>query len=218
MERHQSLAIPPAASVPVIPSAAHDAEHVIKEYTDACVEHKWLIMLFGICFAVAAGVWSWLQTPVYQARATLVIESQGPSLLDKDKSHYMDNTPEYFQTHFELLRSRYVLQEAARLLDLTNRQEYQPQPSALKKVLASAIPQSVRDLWPSKETKPPMTPEAAEEGLLQSFSGNVEIMPIRGARLAHVTVSSTDSQFAAKAANTLVSVYIARNQELSSSS
>jgi len=217
MERHQSLAIPPAASVPAMPSAAHDAEHVVKEYMDACIEHKWLIVLSGLCLAVVVGAWSMLQTPVYQARATVVIESQGPGWLDKDKSHYLDNTPEYFQTHFELLRSHYVLQGAARLLDLANRPEYQPQPSVLKNLVASVVPQSIREFWPFKETKQPMTPEAAEEGLLKSFSGNVEIMPIRGARLAHITVSSTDSQFAAKAANTLVSVYIARNQELSSS-
>jgi capsular exopolysaccharide synthesis family protein len=43
-------------------------------------------------------------------------------------------------------------------------------------------------------------------------------MPIRGARLAHITVNSRDPKFAARAANTLASVYIEGIQELSASS
>ncbi|MEP7152709.1 MAG: polysaccharide biosynthesis tyrosine autokinase, partial [Nitrospira sp.] len=45
-------------------------------------------------------------------------------------------------------------------------------------------------------------------------SQQIDIMPVRGARLAHITVSSEDSKFAAEAANTLVSVYMERTQEL----
>lgn len=43
-------------------------------------------------------------------------------------------------------------------------------------------------------------------------------MPIRGARLVHVTANSVDPEFAALMANTLVSVYIERNQELTANS
>ena len=43
-------------------------------------------------------------------------------------------------------------------------------------------------------------------------------MPIRGARLAYITVNSKDPKFAARAANTLATVYIEGAQELSSSS
>lgn len=195
------------------PLATDEAEHPLKEYTEACRQHLWLIASVAGGFALAAGVWSLLQTPMYQARATVVIESKGPGGLEKDKAYYqMDNSPEYFQTHFELLKSHQVLRRTADLLKLSQRVEYQPRPSVLKKL----VPTWMKALWRVEE-KEPSGEEADQERMLKQFSNNVEIMPIRGARLAHVTVSSVDSAFAALAANTLVSVYMDRNQELSSS-
>jgi succinoglycan biosynthesis transport protein ExoP len=59
----------------------------------------------------------------------------------------------------------------------------------------------------------------AEEALIKQFAQDIEIMPIRGARLAHVTANASRSgALAAQIANTLVSVYIERNQELSTNS
>ncbi|ALA60775.1 GumC family protein [Nitrospira moscoviensis] len=195
------------------PGAADEPEHPLREYASACRQHARLIVLIGCGFAAAAGMWSVLQTPVYQSRATVVIESQAPGGLEKDKSYYhLDNSPEYFQTHFELLKSHQVIRRAVDQLKLSNRPEYQPQPSLLDKVL----PKWVQAWWQPKKKEGPLAEEAEQERLLKAFLNNVEIMPIRGARLAHVTVSSVDPAFAALAANTLVSVYVERNQELSS--
>jgi capsular exopolysaccharide synthesis family protein len=197
-----------------MPSTATDErEHPLREYADACRQHAGMIVLIGFGLAAAAGIWSVLQTPIYQSRATVVIESQAPGGLEKDKSYYhLDNSPEYFQTHFELLKSHQVLRRAVEQLKLSNRPEYQPQPSLLDKVL----PKWVQAWWRSPKKEGPLAEEAEQERLLKAFLNNVEILPIRGARLAHVTVSSVDPAFAALAANTLVSVYVERNQELTS--
>jgi len=208
MERHNSLSTDRVTS-----AATAERESSLREYADACRQHARLILFIGCGFAAAAGIWSVLQTPVYQSRATVVIESQAPAGLEKDKSYYhVDNSPEYFQTHFELLKSHQVLRRAVDLLKLANRPEYQRQPSLIDR----AIPEWIQTWWRPKKQEGPPAEEAEQERLLKAFMNNIEIMPIRGARLAHVTVSSVDPEFAALAANTLVSVYVERNQELSS--
>jgi succinoglycan biosynthesis transport protein ExoP len=204
--------------VTVTPIAVNEAEHTFNEYWNACRQYIWLIALVAGCFAVTAAVWSLLQTPIYQAKATVVIENQGPEGLEKDKLNYPDNSPEYFQTHFELLKSHHVLQRAAHLLRLSDRPEYRPQPSAVKNFLNEVLPRSIQELWQPKQNNEPQTAEQAEEGQLNQFAQDIEIMPFRGSRLAYVTASSIDPAFAALAANTLVSVYIERNQELSANS
>jgi polysaccharide biosynthesis transport protein len=210
MERSHGLPTDRVAS-----AVMDEREHPLREYAGACRRHAWLILLIAGGFAAAAGIWSILQTPIYQSRATVVIESQAPGGLEKDKSYYqLDNTPEYFQTHFELLKSHQVLRRAVDQLKLSQRPEYQPQPSLLDK----AIPKWMSAWWQPKKQEGQSAEEAEQERLLKQFLNNVEIMPIRGARLAHVTVSSQDPAFAALAANTLVSVYVERNQELSSTS
>lgn len=213
MQRRSNLSSSRGEIVTVTPIAVNEAENTFNEYWDACKQHIWLIALVAACFVVSAAVWSLLQTPIYQSKATVVIENQGPEGLEKDKSNYPDNSPEYFQTHFELLKSHYVLQRTAHLLKLSDRPEYQLQSSALKDFL-----KKVQELWQPKYNNGPQSAEEAEEGQLNQFAQDIEIMPLRGARLAYVTTSSIDPAFAALVANTLVSVYIARNQELSANS
>lgn len=196
-----------------MPLAWSEPENPVREYIAACRRHLWLIVFVAAFFAVGAAVWSILQTPIYQARATVVIESQTPGGLERDKSGYhLDNSPEYFQTHFELLKSHQVIRRTADLLKLSQRPEYQSKPSWL----GNLLPEWIHQLWQSRGRDGPPSPASAEERLLNRFSSTVEIMPIRGARLAHITVSSEDPAFAALAANTLISVYMERNQELSS--
>src|SRR5437867_9978800 len=60
------------------------------------------------------------------------------------------------------------------------------------------------------------SPEEYERRLLVKFQDRITVKPVRGTRLAHITVESEDPQFAAQAANTLASVYIDRTLDLKS--
>ncbi|MBS0159882.1 MAG: polysaccharide biosynthesis tyrosine autokinase [Nitrospira sp.] len=194
-----------------------EAEQTLSEYLSICWRHRWLILSVAASFGIGAAVWSFFQMPIYQAKATVVIENLGPGALERDKSYYPDNSPEYFQTHFELMKSHQVLQRTARLLKLSDRPEYQSKPLPIKEFFEAAVPGSLRALW-SPAKKEGGTVVEAEEELIKQFSQKIEIMPIRGARLVHVTANSVDPEFAALMANTLVSVYIERNQELTANS
>jgi capsular exopolysaccharide synthesis family protein len=196
------------------PSAVDEPLSPWQEYLEACRQHRWLIAGIALVFVLAAAAWSLLQTPMYQSRATVVIESPGPGGLDREETAYhLDNTPEYFQTHFELLKSYHVLRQTAQMLKLSERPEYRPRDNWV-----GTLTGWLYAFWPSKPSGLPSGVDPIEERLLAQFGEDVDIMPIRGARLAHVTVMATDPVFAARAANTLVSVYIERNQELSSTS
>jgi capsular exopolysaccharide synthesis family protein len=156
-----------------------------------------------------------MQTPIYQARATVVIEREGPDAIEREKSYFQsDVSPEYFQTQFELMKSHLVLQRTAQVLHLSDRPEYRPQQSAMKSMFLSMVPAAIRDARGANNEVAGLPSEEAEDRLLRRFADNVEIAPIRGARLAHIFALSEDPQFAAQTANTLASVYIDRTQEL----
>src|SRR5438309_6236475 len=203
--------------IAVHPVQADRSENTFAEYVDICRRHVWLIVILAVVSAIIAGVWSFNQTPVYSAKATIVIEQETPGALEKDRYRPADTAPEYFQTHFELMRSHHVLQKAAQLLHLPERPEYQTHPSAIKETVLAILPEGIRELLKPKEN-PAGTSVEKEDRLLRNFSDHIDIMPIRGARLAHITVNSIDPKFAAEAANTLALVYIERTQELASES
>ena len=196
------------------------------EYVGMLSRYRWLIGGLAIGGAIAAAGWSYSQKPIYQGKATVVVQQEGPDALQRDRARASDASPEYFQTHFELMKSRYVLQQTAARLKLSEQPEYRPDTGGLGTWLEAYRP-DMGDLgsWLADKIPPlqsllqsegeTMASASLTEELLQRrFSQQVEVMPIRGARLAHIIVSSENPQFAALAANTLVSVYVERVQAL----
>lgn len=182
------------------------------EYLGMLSRYRWLIGGLAIGFAVAAAGWSYSQKPVYQSKATVVVQEEGPDALQRDRAHRPDISPEYFQTHFELMKSHYVLQQTAARLRLSEQAEYRPETGGFSTWLADQVPPLYNLLKGDGETT--ISASLKDEWLQRRFSQQVEVMPIRGARLAHIIVNSEDPQFAALAANTLVSVYVERVQTL----
>ena len=196
--------------------AAHDPTRGLDDFLHACRRRwVWIVGVTAGC-TVAAMAWSASQTPVYQGRATIVIDQQQSGLLDREKTHVSpDVSPEYFQTHFELMRSRTVLQRTAERLHLRERPEYNPALVSPKGKSIALWPFSAHGRPADDGGMPPPSPEAAEDRLLKTFGERLEILPVRGARLAHIIAHSEDPRLAAEAANTLANVYIERTQELS---
>jgi capsular exopolysaccharide family len=194
-------------------------ENTLAQYIGIAWRHRRMIFVWAVGLALAAAVWSYLQKPIYQARATIVIEQEGPGALDKDRYQPQDVSPEYFQTHFELMRSHQVLQRTAEILNLSEQSEYRSKPSVLGKIFqAAALPGLIQSLWKTEKFSEDSPTDQNEDFLLKQFSQRIDIMPVRGARLAHITVNSEDPAFAALAGNTLASVYIERSQEISAKS
>ena len=180
--------------------------NALADYIDACRRRIWHIIAFAVGCAGIAAVWSFMQVPVYQAKATVIVDQAGPIGLEKDREYRQaDLSPEYFQTQFELMKSYHVFQRTAQLLHLSEQPEYKAKPPTLWSALWS---------MGGSLTSVELSPEDAEDRLIKRFAESVEIVPIRGARLAHVIATSEDPKFAALIANTLASVYIERTQEL----
>ena len=191
------------------------SESTFANYARACQEYVWLIGGCGVVLAGIAFAWASMQTPIYQAKASVVIEREGPDAIEREKNYYQsDVSPEYFQTQFELMKGHLVLQRTAQVLHLSDQPEYKPSQSAMKSMFLSMVPGAIRDAWGTKKEMAGQSLVEAEDRLLKRFAQNVEIVSIRGARLAHIYALSEDPQFAAQIANTMASVYIDRTQEL----
>ncbi|MBX3318849.1 MAG: polysaccharide biosynthesis tyrosine autokinase [Nitrospira sp.] len=190
-------------------------ETVLTEYAGACRRRIWLIIAMTVGCAAAATVWSFMQLPQYQAKATVVVEQVGSRGFEYDRDYRQsDLSPEYFQTQFELMKSHYVFQRTAELLRISEQSEYQRKPSILSSMMGDRLPPSMLNVIGEKRSADKDAPEEGDERLLKRFAEAVEIVPIRGARLAHVIATSQDPEFAARIANTLASTYIERTQEL----
>ena len=202
-----------AGSIPFQSFQGDGPETAHTDYAGACRRRVRLIVAFAVGFAGVAAVWSLVQTPLYQAKATVVVDQAGPGGVEDRGYRQTDLTPEYFQTQFELMKSHHVFQRTAQLLHLSEQPEYKLNPSLWSLVVGRAPAAEVGVVAP-KNGAAERPPEEVDDRLLKRFTETIEIVPIRGARLAQVIATSEDPKFAALISNTLAAVYIERTQEL----
>src|SRR2546425_4829523 len=99
-----------------------DAEIHLKEYLRLLLKHRWLILAVFIVTAVTGAVWTFMQTPIYQASATVLIEPELPKVLNiQEVTSSGLGTLEYYRTQYALMTSRPVRQNAIDALKRGNR-------------------------------------------------------------------------------------------------
>lgn len=178
----------------------------------------WIIALCMACCAVIVALWSHFQAPGFESTATVLIEQEHQGPLQKSDRTLADLSPDYYETHFELLKSRRVLVKAAEELKLLDRAEYLTSAGWLERALIG--------VHSKVDTNPATVPSAQSQAIgrermqeswdlaLGRFEQTIQIKPVRGTRLAKITVQSGDANFAADAANAIARAYIHLNEEV----
>ena len=103
----------------------------LQHYLRTLRKHKWMIMLFSAIITGLAAYYAYTATPVYSATSTLLIESQGDNLVQFEELIGLETeNQDYYQTQFELLRSRQLAVRVVNELDLWNHPELSPRAAA----------------------------------------------------------------------------------------
>ena len=193
-------------------------EMTLGEHLLVIRHYLWVIAGLAMSGAAITAGWSSMKTPIYEATASVVIDRESPSLLDREREPVLDVTPDYLQTHFELLKSQEVIRKTAELLNLSQQPEYRVK-SRLA-IMIDDLKQRISDFIgfrPSLAEKTPASPDEEQRPELEQFRRHILVSPVRGSRVVHIMVQSQEPKFAAKAANTLASVYIDHVMELKAS-
>lgn len=218
---------------------ANDATNIL-EYLSVCLQRPWLILSCALAFGGAAAIWSYTQTPMYEASATVLIEPKDPKVIKTGIDQNFGKSKAQILTHINLMTSIPVLQEVADELNLSQRMEYQKKPSRMKRLIqgiqtpwlrnslkwlmafpkkaklmvANAV-QMVVGAGSDDKIKREMQvkfpqKEKKDLSIVKRFKGRVTIVPIEESKLVQVFVKSEVPEFAAHAANILAKVYIDR--------
>lgn len=220
--RHLTLARNHAISVDTRmgdPVAETEDSIDLLSYWHIILKRRWMVLgVLGIIFLTSL-VGTLLTTPIYRATAILQIERQSVQVLETQgvmptEDIYADD---FYQTQYELLKSRALAQRVVGQLGLVESGELERmQPgSPWQKLMGlfgrgasnnqAASPQSGKNSDAEKAEK--------ENQLAGSFIGGVGIEPVRNSRLVRIHYNSPDPAFAQKAANAIAESFIASNLE-----
>jgi len=99
----------------------------LQHYLRILRKHKWPITLFTAAITSLAAYYAFTATPVYSSTSTLLIEQQKANVVSIEELYGVDSeNTDYYQTQFELLKSRSLAKRIIDRLGLWNNPELSP--------------------------------------------------------------------------------------------
>jgi polysaccharide biosynthesis transport protein len=222
-----SAPVPPAhppvipAQAPVIPAQAGtqpDDDFIdIGKLLHAVLRYKWGILGLAFAITLITGLWVYTLEPVYRASASIVLESQDTNVVNVEQVYSMGYRDyDYYQTQFEILKSRNLAERVVRKLQLHQHPFF-----AASDEEAEAEPGfSLTSLLPAREQEPPVQLTEAEQeelaiqGVTGYVSGGLSVEPVEYSYLAYLSFESTDPKLAATIVNAVAQEFIAADLEV----
>ncbi|MDC8829565.1 GumC family protein [Alteromonas gilva] len=182
---------------------------VIKRY-------KWKILGLALVFTLLVALIVLSMTPIYKASSSLLIEAEEAKVVSIEEVYGLDSTgKEYFQTQYEILKSRHIAEKVVDKLDLTNSPYFasEEDEGGIKDFLegAKATIKSLLTFLPQSE-KEVLTQEEIDwinkQKVIESFMESMTVSPVNNTQVVKISFESESPKLAAKIADTTAEVYI----------
>jgi len=187
------------------------------QYWQVIKQYKWRILSLSSLLTVMVALVVLSITPRYLATASLLIESNEANVVSIQEIYGLDaNRKEYFQTQYEILRSRKIAERVVEKLSLYELPNYDISNKSesvldlglrnLKERLVSVLP-----FLPQKEPVELSAQNqlvAAKNFATAKLMNNLLIAPVPNTQIVDISYEDEDPALAAMIANTVGDVYI----------
>jgi succinoglycan biosynthesis transport protein ExoP len=102
--------------------AANERDFHLLQYVRVLRKHRWLAVGIFLVTVLTVAIWTLVQVPIFQASATILIEPEAPRFLNiQEVTQIGAATADYYQTQYELIKRRPVIERAIETLNLRER-------------------------------------------------------------------------------------------------
>lgn len=200
------LARPQYIEVPASPVIEEPGSSLLLEYFDIIRRHKGTLILIAFLGFLASILLTLPQTPIYQARASLEIQSINDDFLNmRDMSPTANGggsyPPQYdLQTQVKILQSESVLERVIGKLHLEQK-------------LTAGNHRGRLSAWRNALGLPQWRTDSPREEVLRLITKNLKVSTEASTRLVDIRYDSKDPQLAADFLNALTTEFIQQNIE-----
>ncbi|MGE3539076.1 MAG: GumC family protein [Candidatus Tectimicrobiota bacterium] len=213
----------------ILNEASENSDTSLLGYLRLIWRRKWLALLPGLCLLPVLCVLIATQPPRYVATATVSIEDTNPRVLAIPEVEAPERSPNFYNTQYEILKSRAVAEEVVDTLQLDR---LPPAPAlAAESNIGQDIKKFFGGVWQTVASwvspPPAETPETAlspEEAAARAAAkqrqravgrllGALTVEPRKGTKLVDLTLQGQDPQQVAMQVNALADVYARQNLE-----
>lgn len=193
-----------------------DADDVIdlSHYFSIVNRTKWRILGLAFVITMLAVLIALSMTPFYKATLSLLIESEETNVVSIEQVYGLDaSKQEYFETQYEILKSRHIAEKVVDKLDLTNHPVFvealTDEPGVLDTV--KEYLRSVLSFLPQQNAVTYTEEELAaqyKDKVITLFSENLTVAPVVNTQVVKISFMSESAKLSALVANTVAEVYI----------
>ncbi len=99
-----------------------EPEAHLKDHLRVLQKHRWLITGVFLVTVITVAIWTFQQIPIFQASATVLIEPEAPKILNiQDVTPIGGPTQEYYETQYEIIKSRPIIENVIESLNMKQR-------------------------------------------------------------------------------------------------
>ena len=189
------------------------------QYWQTIRRYIWRIISLAVFITILVALVVMSITPKYTATAKLLIESKEAKVLSIEEVYGLDSTrKEYFQTQYEILKSRHIAEKVVDKIKLYENPTFAPGYEASKANFVSRQLASLKSgvinilpFLPQKE-KTELTDEqqlkVRKDYATWQVMKSLQIRPISNTQIVEISFEHEDRNFAAIVANAVGDVYI----------
>jgi succinoglycan biosynthesis transport protein ExoP len=192
----------------------------LRDYLGVVMKRKWVVLSFLLSVVIITTVITLTTTPQY--KSTAVIRIAGNEKDDPLKILQSNQSPDYYQTQYEILKSDALAEMVIQKLDLDKNPDFRTTDNVLLKAMGrgvdfvvdgvSALTSriSVGDRGHSGTGHRPRSEMPAS--LINSFLSRVDVIPVKNSQLVQVSFSSSSPELSQNVAKAIADAYIGYNR------
>ncbi len=187
------------------------------QYWQTIRRYQWRIISLALLITLLVALIVMSMTPIYRSSSSLLIEAEEAKVVSIEEIYGLDsNRKEYFQTQYEILKSRHIAEKVVDKLDLVNHPLFNKIDDGfdIRQSLQS-VKDSIKAALPFLPQNPEPVTLTDEERLLAKRKAitdfvlnNLTITPIKYTQVVKIGYESESPELAADIANAVANVYI----------
>ena len=197
-----------------LPPPGADEVH-LRDYWEVLLRHRWTAIAFFTAVVASTLLATLVAVPSYKATVLIEIKAETQKLIAfQDVVQMAQAEREFYQTQYDVLRSRTLARRVSDRLRLADDPVFDP-PPARPGVLARTVAWGGRLFArrtpapaPAADAPPSRPAAAPEQAIVDRFLGQVDVSPRRNSYLVEVSFMSPSPQLAASVANALAEEYV----------
>jgi polysaccharide biosynthesis transport protein len=184
-----------------------DEQISLRDYFNILRKRRLLLAVAVAGALAAAWLWTIMATPLYTSTTKVMIEKAGGNPLGVGYN-YAYQEPEFYQTQFQLIRSRAVARRVVEMLGLDSITEASPTPGGRLQGGWRRITRS------DSVADAPDFEWVRRESVALSISNGIDIKPVQNSRLVDISYTSPNPEFSALVANSVASAFIEQTLDM----